>query len=85
MSTDRSEYREHIIEITLSEEARGHWQGDWAVFEKDPFVAVGAGMLAAPSRSRATAQKAAWRGATTWVDAYIGRSAGHTAPSPGER
>lgn len=65
----RSEHRGHLIEVTLSQEPDGRWQADWAVFQPEPFVAVAAGMLAAPAADRRAAQAVAVRAATAWIDA----------------
>ena len=43
-------YFKYLIEITLSQNQDRTWNGDWAVFQRMPFCAVGAGMLGAPAR-----------------------------------
>jgi len=65
----RSEHRGHLIEVTLSQEPDGRWQADWAVFQAEPFVAVAAGVLAAPAPDPRAAQATASRAATAWIDA----------------
>ena len=83
MSTDCSEYRDHIVEITLFEESEGRWQGDWAVFQRQPFVAVGAGMFTFQGDSRADAQDTARRRAAAWVDHFVDASGPAASASPG--
>ena len=59
MSTDgtvRLEHRGYLIEITLSQNQDRTWNGDWAVFQRMPFCAVGAGMLGAPARRLSAAE-----------------------------
>lgn len=78
MSTDgtvRLEHRGYLIEITLSQNQDRTWNGDWAVFQRMPFCAVGAGMLGAPARRLSAAEAAARRSATTWVDCYVSAAA----------
>lgn len=65
----RSKHRGHLIEVTLSQEPDGRWQADWAVFQAEPFVAVAAGMLAAPARDPRAAKTIASRAATAWINA----------------
>jgi hypothetical protein len=84
MSTDCSEYRDHIVEITLFEESEGRWQGDWAVFQRHPFVAVGAGMFTFQGDNRAAAQETARRRAAAWADHYIGAAGPVESASPDE-
>lgn len=68
--TTRFEHRGYLVEITVSPNPDGTFNGDWAVFQMEPFSAVGAGMLGVPAKGRAAAEASARRSATAWVDGY---------------
>lgn len=71
----RFEHRGYLVEITLSQNPDGTWNGDWAVFQREPFSAVGAGMLGVPAKTLSAAETAARRSATRWVDCYVSAGA----------
>ncbi|HZL99635.1 MAG TPA: hypothetical protein VFD43_05210 [Planctomycetota bacterium] len=63
----RMAHRGFLVELRLTQAARGQWQAQWSVFRK-PLSPVAHGVVTSAHTLRDGAQAAATRGALAWID-----------------
>jgi hypothetical protein len=63
----RMAHRGFLVELRLTQAARGQWQAQWSVFRK-PLSPVAHGVVTSAHTLRDGAQAAATRAALAWID-----------------